>query len=79
MMVKSLGPIELLLVLVAVFGAGVPFWKIFSKAGYPGVMGLALFVPVLNVVMLWFLGLSEWPVHKELNALRQRLPPSIPM
>ena len=32
----------------------VPFWKIFSKAGYPGIMGIVMLVPLLNVVMLFF-------------------------
>jgi hypothetical protein len=53
----------------------VPFWKIFSKAGYPGVLSLAMLVPILNIA--FFLGL-EWPVLKELNALRQRTMPSGP-
>jgi hypothetical protein len=56
----------------------VPFWKIFSKAGYPGIMSLAMLVPILNIVMLCFLGFSEWPVLKELTALRSRATPSRP-
>jgi hypothetical protein len=35
-------------------------------------MGIAMLVPLLNVVMLFFLGFSDWPVLKELNMLRQR-------
>src|ERR1700680_3715785 len=40
----------------------VPFWKIFSKAGYPGVMSLMMCVPILNVIMLFFLAFSDWPI-----------------
>jgi len=48
-----------------------PFYKIFEKAGYPGIMGLAMIVPLVNVIMLFFLGFSEWPVLKELKGLRR--------
>jgi hypothetical protein len=75
---RSIGYPELL-VIVALGGFLVfPAWKIFSKAGYPGVLSLALLVPILNIVMWWFLALSEWPVLKELKALRQRTTPSGP-
>jgi hypothetical protein len=30
----------------------IPFWRILSKAGYPGVLSLLWLVPVLNVVAL---------------------------
>jgi hypothetical protein len=73
-MFRSIGILELSFVFL-IF-AIVPFWKIFSKAGYPGIMSLTMFVPILNVVMLFFLGFSEWPVLKELGATRQRTPPS---
>lgn len=73
-MLRSIGLPELLIVftVVAFPFLVVPFWKIFSKAGYPGIMGIAMLVPLLNVVMLFFLGFSDWPVLKELNMLRQR-------
>jgi hypothetical protein len=75
-MYRSIGIPEIFVVFVLLF-AVVPFWKIFSKAGYPGIMSLTMFVPILNVVMIFFLGFSDWPVLKELSAMRQRTPPSI--
>jgi hypothetical protein len=71
---RSIGLPELLIVftVVAFPFLVVPFWKIFSKAGYPGIMGIAMLVTLLNVVMLFFLGFSDWPVLRELNMLRQR-------
>jgi hypothetical protein len=60
------------LVIFVLFFAIVPFWKIFSKAGYPGFMSLTMFVPVLNVIMLFFLGFAEWPVLKELKAAQEQ-------
>lgn len=76
-MLKSIGLPELLVIFVFVIFAIVPFWKIFSKAGYPGIMSLTMFVPFLNVLMLFFLAFGEWPVLKELDSLRSRVP-SVP-
>jgi hypothetical protein len=53
----------------------VPFYKVFSKAGYPGILCLTMIVPLLNIIMLLFLAFSEWPVLKELQALRRRSNP----
>lgn len=70
---RSIGFPELLVLLGmgVIFGI-IPFWKIFSKAGYPGVMGLAMFVPFLNFIMLFYLGFANWPVLRELEALRRQ-------
>jgi len=48
----------------------IPLWKVFSKAGYPGALSLGMMLPLLNIVLLYFLGFSEWPVLKELKTLR---------
>jgi hypothetical protein len=75
-MLRSIGLPELLILLIFFGGLVIfPTWKIFSKAGYPGIMSLAMLVPFLNVVMWCFLGFSEWPVLKELNTLRQKSAP----
>jgi hypothetical protein len=50
----------------------VPFWMIFRKAGYPGVVSFVMAVPFLNILGLFFLAFSDWPVLKELRALRLR-------
>jgi len=39
----------------------VAFWKICSKAGFPGVLGLLMFVPVANVVLPLYIAFVEWP------------------
>jgi len=38
-----------------------PFWKICSKAGFPGWISLAILVPLLNIGLLFFLAFAEWP------------------
>lgn len=75
---RSIGYPELLVIIALGAFLVFPAWKIFSKAGYSGILSLALLVPILNLVIWWFLALSEWPVLKELNALRQKTTPSGP-
>lgn len=50
-------PKLIIMLLIVIF----PFWKIFSKAGYPGWLSLLMLVPFLNFVILFFLAFSEWP------------------
>ena len=47
-------------------------WRIFSKAGYSGAMGLLMFVPIANIIALCILAFGNWPIYEELNQLRQR-------
>jgi uncharacterized RDD family membrane protein YckC len=40
------------------------WWRIFSKAGHPGPLGLAMLIPGVNLaVFLWF-AFSTWPIEK---------------
>lgn len=38
-----------------------PFWRIFSKAGFNGALAILMLVPIINVVMIFYLAFSEWP------------------
>lgn len=49
------------------------WWRIFSKAGYSGAMGLLMFVPIANLIVLCILAFGQWPIYQELNDLRQRV------
>jgi hypothetical protein len=64
---------EMLLLLVGGIIIILPLWKIFSKAGYPGALSLGMILPVVNIVLLYFLGFSDWPVLKQLKASRSPL------
>jgi hypothetical protein len=55
-----------LMLLCSGFFIVVPFWQICAKAGFPGVCSLLLFVPLVNLVFLWWLAFADWP------ALRRR-------
>jgi hypothetical protein len=66
----GIGTTELLiLAMLGVFV--VPFWKIFAKAGFPGALSLTQLIPILNVIVLFYVAFSEWPVQQQLNQLRQ--------
>jgi hypothetical protein len=68
---RSIGFPELLVICVFLF-AIVPFWKIFQKAGFPGILSLTLFVPLLNFIVICWFAYAEWPVLRELNSFRLR-------
>jgi hypothetical protein len=70
--------------LIFIIFAVIIYWRIFAKAGYSGAMGLLMFVPIANIVVLCILAFGQWPIYKELNYLRQlvslgqQYPPSSP-
>ena len=41
-----------------------PYWKIYSKAGFSGALSLLMLIPLLNIGMLFFLAYAEWPALK---------------
>jgi hypothetical protein len=49
------------------------YWRIFSKAGYPGALGLLMFVPIANLVIILVLAFGEWPILSELKRLRMQV------
>lgn len=50
--------------LVAVFVAlpifVIPYWKIFSKAGFAGALSLLMIIPVVNLIVLYVIAFSAW-------------------
>ncbi|MHC4834931.1 MAG: hypothetical protein ACYSOF_03870 [Planctomycetota bacterium] len=67
----------LVIVLVILALTVLIFCKIFSKAGYHWAMGLLVLVPLGNLVVLLVLAFGQWPIHRELQALKhsQMAPP----
>ena len=62
---------ELIIVLLVAIVPAVLFWRIFSKAGYPGAMGLLMLVPLLNLVALCILAFGDWPIRRQLRQARE--------
>ena len=46
--------------------------KIFSKAGYSWALGLLMLIPIVNIIMAFFIAFADWPVQKELRRLKQQ-------
>lgn len=71
----ALGAVEALIVtVIALLGlilAIVIWWRIFSKAGYSGLLGLLMFVPLANLIVLLVLAFGTWPIEKEVERLRE--------
>ena len=58
------GPPEFLVIVITTAVIVLPFWKIYSKAGYSGALSLLMLIPILNLIMLFFLAFAEWPILK---------------
>lgn len=43
----------------------IPFWFIFSKAGYSRWLSFLMVVPIVNIILLYFLAFSNWPSLKK--------------
>lgn len=65
-----LAAIVLIIGFVMMILAIVVYWRIFSKTGNSGALSLLMFVPLVNLVMLLYLAFSEWPIEREVQALR---------
>jgi hypothetical protein len=37
-----------------------PFWVIFKKAGFQPILSVLMMVPLVNLVMLYFVAFSQW-------------------
>ncbi len=59
-MSMQMGPFGLIMCLIIVVLIILPFWFIFSKAGYSKWLSLLMVVPIVNIVMLYFLAFSTW-------------------
>jgi len=57
----SLWHVIIFLIMFAIFI--VPYVKIIKKAGYSGWWVLVVFIPLINLIMLWVFALARWPVE----------------
>jgi hypothetical protein len=54
----AIGPVGMLIIASLLVW---PFWRICSKAGYPGIMALLVFIPVINLIFLYWFAFADWP------------------
>jgi hypothetical protein len=67
---SNLGLPEILLILCISFIFTIvfllfPYWQIFKKAGFPPTLCLLMLIPVVNIVMIYYLAFAEWPALKQ--------------
>lgn len=43
---------------------GYPLWRIAEKAGYRGYMSLLFYIPIVNLIVLWYAAMNEWPLEQ---------------
>ena len=58
---QSIGATELIVAVVCLSIGIIPFWKIFGKAGFPQWLALLMLVPLLNVILLYYVAFTHWP------------------
>lgn len=61
------GHFEMLILIIMVALVIVPFWRIFSKAGFPGALSVLMLVPFVNLIMIFFLAFADWPALRQQN------------
>jgi Zn-dependent protease with chaperone function len=54
----------------------IPYWFIFKKAGFSPFLALLMFIPLINIVMLYVLAFSRWNVVPA--AIVYPAPPPVP-
>jgi hypothetical protein len=57
----GVGPIGMFLIAALI---ALPMWRICVKAGHPGIMALLMFVPVVNLVFLYWFAFADWPSQR---------------
>ena len=40
-------------------------WRVYSRAGFGGIMGLLFLIPTANFIALLYLAHSDWPIKLE--------------
>ncbi|MGA2270224.1 MAG: hypothetical protein ABSH44_17265 [Bryobacteraceae bacterium] len=38
----------------------IPYWRIFSKAGFSGWLALLILIPIINLILLCYIAFSKW-------------------
>jgi hypothetical protein len=63
-------PMMIVMGLIVGIVAVVAFWRICAKAGFPGWYGVAVVIPMVNVLFVLFLAFAEWPLERKLSESR---------
>lgn len=65
--VRMIGLPELILCILIAAAIVVPYWKIFSKAGFSRYLSLLMVIPFANLILLYYVAFAEWPLHRQMG------------
>lgn len=65
--------ILMFMVLVAL-ATVIPFWKICTKAGFPGPLALLMLVPIANLILPFYIAFADWPVLRQRQGMSGQAP-----
>jgi len=54
----TFGPFHMLVIGLILI---IPFWQLFSTAGFSGWWSLLMIIPLVNLIALYVLAFSSWP------------------
>jgi hypothetical protein len=46
----------------------VPFWRIFGRMGFPPWLAIMASLPLVNLIVLYYVALTPWPKEKSWHA-----------
>jgi len=69
-MLMFAGPAAWIILAATLVVLGIAFYQIYKKAGFSGLLGLLMFIPLVNLGMLLWFAFTEWPVFKQLRELQ---------
>ena len=49
----------------------VAFWKILGRMGYPPWLAIMASIPLVNLIVLYYVALTPWPRDSNLNLTRE--------
>lgn len=61
----GLALLQLIFFLIGVAIVIIPFWKIYSKAGFSKWLSLLMIVPLINLIVLYVVAFSSWPAQRQ--------------
>jgi uncharacterized membrane protein YhaH (DUF805 family) len=62
--VEGISAWQLIIIVFYIVAIVLPFWKIFTKAGYTGWWSLLVLIPLVNVIVVYIFAFSSWPALK---------------
>lgn len=54
-----LHPVDLIVLAIMILP---PFWTIFKKAGFSPWLSLLIFLPLINIIVLYIVAFSKWKI-----------------